>query len=132
MSKNLKKENFLCSMYIALKGKKINDDILEIMYINWENLLCSKSIMSMLEISDLYNLAIEITNLKLNPTPKKDILNKIEVEKEDLKVLVYDIANDFEDKEDINKLDLFWLDQAKTTINNLIHLAKKFNSMDDD
>jgi len=58
---------------------------------------------------------------------KQDILNKIEVEKDEVKVCINYFSSLFEDKDDINKLDLFWLEQAKTGINNLIHLAKKFN-----
>lgn len=64
---------------------------------------------------------------------KQEMLESIFNEANELETTFKYCLNEYErDIEDINKLDLFWLEQLQINVSNLIHRTKIFNKMDDD
>lgn len=62
-------------------------------------------------------------------TTKKDWLLQDITENDMLTTLTY-FNKGIEDKEDINKFDMFWIEQLKTEVNNTIKRMKEFNKID--
>ena len=64
---------------------------------------------------------------------KQEMLESIFNESNELETTCKYCLNEYErDIEDINKLDLFWLEQLQVHVSNLIHRTKIFNKRYDD